>query len=190
MIMREVKDMDGIKVNGENITNVRYADDTALIADSEKKLQDIVDKIVTESQKLGLSLNVKKTYCMVISKRKETPRCHLKSTGVVIKQVEQFNYLGSMLTSDGRCETEIKRRIGIAKKSFKDLSNILANRKISFDTRKRILKSYVWSVLLYGCETWNISKNMEERLSSVEMWFYRRMLRVSWMDKLSNQTIL
>ena len=66
MIMREVKDMDGIKVNGENITNVRYADDTALIADSEKKLQDIVDKIVTESQKLGLSLNVKKTYCMVI----------------------------------------------------------------------------------------------------------------------------
>ena len=71
--------MDGIKVNGENITNVRYADDTALIADSEKKLQDIVDKIVTESQKLGLSLNVKKTYCMVISKKKETPRCHLKS---------------------------------------------------------------------------------------------------------------
>ena len=160
MIMREVKDMDGIKVNGENITNVRCADDTALIADSEKKLQDIVYKIVTESQKLGLSLNVKKTYCMVISKRKETPRCHLKSAGVVIKQVEQFNYLGSMLTSDGRCETEIKRRIGIAKKSFKDLSNILANRKISFDTRKRILKSYVWSVLLYGCETWNISKNI------------------------------
>ena len=197
--------MDGIKVNGESITNVRYEDDTALIADSEKKLQDIVDKIVTESQKLGLSLNVKKTYCMVISKKKETPRCHLISVGVVIKQVEQFNYLGSMLTSDGRCETEIKRRIGIAKKSFKDLSNILANRKINFDTRKRILKSYVWSVLfysslmcgqfyvwsvLYGCTTWNIGKNMEERLSSVEMWFYRRMLRVSWMDKLSNQAIL
>ena len=190
MIMREVKDMDGIKVNGENVTNARYADDTALIADSEKKLQDIVDKIVTESQKIGLALNVKKTYCMVISKKKETPRCHLKSDGVVIKQVEQFNYLGSMLTSDGRCKTEIKRRIGIAKKSFKDLSNILANRKISFNTRKRILKSYVWSVLLYGCETWNISRNMEERLSSVEMWFYRRMLRVSWMDKLGNQTTL
>ena len=102
MIMREVKDMDGIKVNGENITNVRYADDTALIADSEKKLQDIVDKIVTESQKLGLSLNVKKTYCMVISKKKETPKCHLKSDGVVIKQVEQFNYLGSMLSADKR----------------------------------------------------------------------------------------
>ena len=101
------------------VSNVRYADDTALIADSEKKLQDIVDKIVTESQKLGLSLNVKKTYCMVISKKKETPKCYLKSAGVVIKQVEQFNYLGSMLTSDGRCETEIKRRIGIAKKSFK-----------------------------------------------------------------------
>ena len=124
-------------------------------------------------------MKCKETYCMVISKKKETPRCHLKSAGIVIKQVEQFNYLGSMLTSDGRCETEIKRRIGIAKKSFKDLSNILANRKVSFATRKRILKPYVWSVLLYGCETWNISKDVEERLSSVEMWFYRRMLRVS-----------
>ena len=68
MIMREVKDMDGIKVNGENITNVRYADDTALISGSEKKLQDIVDQIDTESQKLELLLNVKKTYCIVTSK--------------------------------------------------------------------------------------------------------------------------
>ena len=98
----------------------------------------------------------------------------MKSDGVVIKQVEQFNYLGSMLTSDGRCETEIKRRIGIAKKSFKDLSNVLANRKISFDTRKWILKSYVWSVLLYGCETWNRSRNMEER------GFYQSMALALW----------
>ena len=93
MIMRVVKDMDGIKVNGENMNNVRYADDKALIADSETKLQDIVDKIVRKSKKLGLSLNVNKTYCMVISKKNETLKCHLESNGEIIKRVGQFSYL-------------------------------------------------------------------------------------------------
>ena len=83
------------------------------------KLQGIVDKIVTESQKLGLSLNVKKMHCMAISKKKEAPRCHLKSDGAVIKQVEQCNCLGSILTSDSKSETAMKRRIGTAKKSLK-----------------------------------------------------------------------
>ena len=69
--------------------------------------------------------------------------------------------------------TEIKERIGIPKKSFRDQMNILTNRMINLKTRKRILKSYVWSVLLYGCETWNISKNMEQKLASLELWFYR-----------------
>ena len=103
--MREVRDMEGIKVNRENINNIRYANDAVLIADSESKLQDM-DKTVTESEKLGLSLSVKKTYCMVISKKKETPKCQLIVNGKVIKQVKQFSYLGSILTSDGRCDTK------------------------------------------------------------------------------------
>ena len=188
--MREIKDIDGIKVNGENISNVRYADDTALIADSESKLQHIVDRIVSTSDRFGLSLNVKKTFCMVISKKKESPKCHLVVDEQSIKQVKQFSYLGSILTSNGRCDTEIKQRIRMAKKSFRDQMNMLANRKIKLDTRKRILKSYVWSVLLYGCEAWNISKNMEEKLASLELWFYRRMLKVSWMDKVRNELVL
>ena len=69
--------------------------------------------------------------------------------GQAIRQVKQFSYLGSILKSDGRCDTEIKRRIGVAKKAFKDLANILTNRKVKLDTRKRILNSYVWSILLY-----------------------------------------
>jgi len=190
IIMREIKDIDGIKVNGENINNVRYADDTALIADSESKLQHIVDRIVSTSDRFGLSLNVKKTFCMVISKKKESPKCHLVVDDQSIKQVKQFSYLGSILTSNGRCDTEIKQRIRMAKKSFRDQMNMLANRKIKLDTRKRILKSYVWSVLLYGCEAWNVSKNMEEKLASLELWFYRRMLKVSWMDKVRNELVL
>ena len=140
--MREVRDKEGIKVNVKNINNIRYADDTALIADSESKLQDIVDKIATENEKLGSSLSVRKTYCIVIYK-KEAPKCHLIVNGQAIRQVKQFSYLGSILTSDGRCDTKIKRRIGVAKKAFKYLADILTNIKIKLDTRKGILNSYV-----------------------------------------------
>ena len=73
--------------------------------------------------------------------------------------------------------------------SFRDQMNILENRKIKLVTRKRILKSYVWPVLLYGCDAWKISKNMEEKLASLELWFYRRMLKVSWIDKESNEVM-
>ena len=108
IIMREIKDMDGIKINGENVNNVRVANDTALIADSESKLQHIVDRIVSTSDRFGLSLNVKKTFCMVISKKKESPKFYLVLDEQNIKQVKQFSYLGSILTSNCRCDTEIK----------------------------------------------------------------------------------
>ena len=110
---------------------------------------------------------------MVISNKKESPKCHLVVDEQIIKQVKQFSYQGNVLTSNGRRETKIKQRIHIAKKSFRDQMNIIANRKIKLDTRKRILKSHVRSVLLHGCEVWNISKNMEEKLASLELWFYR-----------------
>ena len=148
-----------------------------------------MDKIATESVKLGLSLNIKKTSCMVISKKKETPKCHLIVNGQAMRQVKQFSYLGSILTSDGRCDTEMKRRIGVAKEAFKDLANILTNRKVKLDTKKRILKSYVCSILLYGCETWTISKNLEEKLKFL-VWFFRRMLKASWLDRQSNEIVL
>ena len=105
--------------------------------------------------------------------------------------LKQFSYLGSILTSNSKRETEIKQRIGMVKKSFRDQINVLTNRKIKFDTRKRILQSYVWSVLLYGCEAWNITKNMvEEKFASLGLWFYRRTLKASWMDNLSNEVVL
>ena len=125
-----------------------------------------------------------------MSKKKEPPKCHLVVDEQIIKQLKKFSYLGSILTSKGRCDTEIKQRIRMAKKSFRDQMNMLANRKIKLDTRKRILKSYVWSVVLYGCETWNNGKNMEEKVASLELWFYSRMLKVSWTDKVSNEVVL
>ena len=112
--MKEIEDLHGIAV-GVNVNNERYADDTALIADSNEKLQVIVDKLVTESEKKGLYMNIKKTECMVISKKKTYHQCTIFINGEQVKQVYGFNYLGSLITSDSKCDQEIKRRIVLAK---------------------------------------------------------------------------
>ena len=112
------------------------------------------------------------------------------SKGEMIKQVEQFKYLGYMITSDAKCSTEIKRRITMAKASFNKMSPILKNRNISMNTIMKILKCYVWSTLLYGCECWTITKDSENKIEATEMWFLRRLLRVSWKEKKSNEVVL
>ena len=189
-ILRNLEDKPGIRLNGENINNIRYADDTALIAGSEKELQSLLDTVVTESERKGLFLNVKKTECMVVSKKGVNPTCTLKSKGETIKQVQKFKYLGYIITSEGRCNTEIKRRIAIAKDSFSKLNPIFKNNNISIDTKVRVLKAYVWSILLYGCESWTISNELKKKLEAAEMWFIRRMLKISWTEKKTNDAVL
>ena len=100
MILREIKDLEGISVGGKNIKYFRYADDTVLISTTEGNLQQILDKVVQESVQTGLTINCKKTECMVISKKERPPPCKLTLGTKVIKQVNGFNYLGSWFTSD------------------------------------------------------------------------------------------
>ncbi|MCH9665805.1 MAG: hypothetical protein K0U41_08180 [Gammaproteobacteria bacterium] len=191
MILRELEGMAGFIVGGVNINNLRYADDTVLLAESEEELQDLLDKVVDESKKKGLTINSKKnkTECMVVSKG-ESPRCELKIGDITIQKIKKFNYLGSMITEDGRCDTEIRRRIGIAKDSFQKLNKILKDRKLTMGTKIRVLDCYVLSILLYGSECWTISPPMKQKLEAVEMWFYRRMLRISWTDHATNEEVL
>ena len=132
---------------------------------------------------MGLTLNVKKTECMVISKKAIVPLCNLQSRGQQIKLVKKFKYLGYMITSDGKCITEIKKRIATAKDAFQKLSLTLKNRNISMTTKFRVLKTYVWSTLTYGCECWTITSDIEKKIEAAEMWFIRRMLRISWAEK-------
>ena len=129
-----------MKVGGQNITNLRYADDTVLLVKSEEDLQKILDVVVKESELKGLSINCKKTECMVVSKKNDIPRCSLIVKDQIIKQVSAFNYLGSTITEDARCMKEIKRRIVLAKSAFSKLSNILRNTSLSMRTRMRVLK--------------------------------------------------
>ena len=118
------------------------------------------------------------TQCMVISKSKITPTCHIHINNETIKQVEKFKYLGSTITSDGRNDAEIKIRIGMAKDAFQKMEKVIKNKNITIETRNRILQCYVIPILTYDSECWTISPNMERKLEATAMWFHRRMLHI------------
>ena len=119
----------------------------------------------------------------------QTPACNIVMNGTVLKQVHKFNYLGS-LTSDGRCINEIKRRMAQAKASFQNMKSILTNKRMSLGVRKRVLQCYIEPILLYGCESWSMTKQTLTSIEAMEMWLLRRMLRVSWTEKRTNLEIL
>ena len=148
IIMRALEGIPGIKLGGYNMNNISYADDTVLISDNEKELQEMLDTVlVRESEKKGLSLNKKKPEVMVISKKNCTPACNIVMNGTVLKQVHKFNYLGSLITSDGRCINEIKSRMAQAKASYHNMKSILTNKRMSLGVRKRVLQCYIEPIL-------------------------------------------
>ena len=137
---------------------------------------------------------------MVFSISTVQQSCNITVNGEKINQVEQFSYLGSLITHDGRCDKEIRRRIGIAKSVIRSMEKVLTTRSISMSTKLRLLKCYVWSTLLYGCEgcegivviiiiVITTINTMRTRLEATELWSLRRMMRlmrISWTDKLTN----
>ena len=148
----------GVRIGGNNINNVRYADDTGLIADSEEKLQNILTTVTVESENKELQLNAKKIECMVItititiSKQSVIPVCYILCKGERIKQVDTFKYLSFTITPDSRCYTEIKKRIALSKETFARMKSIFTNRNIKVYTKINTLKAYIWFIPLYGCE--------------------------------------
>ena len=148
MIMRSIDDMEGIKMGGGHvINNLRYADDTVIIAESKNQLQQLIDTVVEESEAKGLFLNSAKSFTMVFSKSEVGHTCKITVHGNTLEQVDRFVYLGSLFTSDGRCEQDVRQRI-----AFTSLEKVLKNWNINIQFRCRFLKCYVWSTLLYGSE--------------------------------------
>ena len=107
-----------------------------------------------------------------------------------VKQVENFVYLGSTITDQGNSEKEIVKRVGLAKRAFGNMDKMSKNLSMSIKVGVRILKCFVWSKLLYVCEAWTIRKDLRRKLDAVEMWFVRRMLRIEWTDKVTNEEVL
>ena len=108
----------------------------------------------------------------------------------IIKQISAFNYLGSTMSEDSRCVREVKRRIALAKSAFSKLAKILRNRTLGKEAGLRVLHCYIHPVLMYGSEAWSITSDLRKRLDSCEMWFLRRMMRIPWTDKLTNEEVL
>ena len=127
---------------------------------------------------------------MVFSRNKDIPKLKLLINGNEIEQVRSFQYLGVLVTEDGKCECELNRRIAVAKNNFAKMSRILTDHDMSLATKIRLAQCYVWSTLLYGCETWSLTQTNEMKLRGLEMWMYRRIGRVSWKAKKTNKEVL
>ena len=146
---------------------------------------------VNEVGKLhNMKMNAKMTKEMDISRNENKPRVNIKVDRTAVEQVGSFNYLGQTVSDDGRCVDEIKKRIEIAKTTFSKMKDVSKSTKIPLNTTKRILQCYVWSTLLYGAETWTITKVMKTCIEAFELWAYGRMLKISWTEKVKNKEVL
>ena len=172
----------GIKIARKNINNLRYADDTTLMAESEEVLKNLLIKVKEESEKVGLKLNIQKTKIMA-----DGP---ITSSQIDGETVTNFIFLCSKITADGDCSHEIKRLLLLGRKVFTNLDSILKSRDITLPTKVHLVKAMVSPVVMYGCESWTIKQAKHQRIDAFELWCWRRLLRVPWIARISNQSIL
>ena len=135
-----------------------------------------------------MKMNTNKTNrpTMLVSKVVTSTKVSVKIDGDIIKQTDNYTYLGQNIASNGKCDDEILKRIEIARSAFNSMLKTSCSTHLSMETRKRILKAFVWSTLLIGCETWTITTRNMTKLQSFEMWAYRKMMKISWSEKKTN----
>ena len=140
----------GIKIAGRNISNLRYADDTILMAENEEKLKNLFMKVKEESEKVGLKLSIQKTKIMASS-----PITSWETDG---ETVADFIFLGSKITADGDCNHEIQRHLLLGRRVMTNLDSTLKSRDVTLPTKVRLVKAMVFPVVMYGCESWTLKK--------------------------------
>ena len=142
-----------IRIAGRNINNLRYADDTTLMTESEEELKSLLLKVKEKSEKAGLKLNIQRVKIMASG-----PITSWKIDGETVETVSDFIFLGSKITADGDCSHEIKRRLLLGRKVMTSLDSILKSRDITLPTKVRVVKAMVFPVVMYGCESWTVKK--------------------------------
>jgi len=153
--------------------------------ESEKELKSFLIKVKEESKKVGLQLNIQKTNIMPPG-----PITSWQIDGETMETVTHFVLGGSKITADGDCHHEIKRRLLLGRKVMTNLDSILQSRYIALPTKVHLVKAMVFPVVMYGCESWTIKKTEHRRIDAFELWSWRRLLRVPWTARRSNQSIL
>ena len=175
----------GIKIDGRNIINLRYADDTTLMAESKKELKSPLMKVKEESEKAGLKLNIQKTKIMA-----SNPITSWQVDMETMETVRDLIFVGSMIITDGDCSHEIKSYLLLGRKAMTHLNSILKSQDITLPTKIHLVKALVLKVVMYRCESWTIKKARCRRINTFELWCWRRLLNAPWTARRSNQSIL
>ena len=171
----------GIKITGRKTNNLRYADDTTLMAESKEELKSLLTKVKEEREKAGLKLNMQKMQIMASS-----PITSWQIEWETMGTVRDFIFLGFKITADCDCSHEIKRGFLLGREATTNLDSILKSRDITLPTKIRLVKATIFPVGKYGCESWVIKKAEHQRIDAFELWCWRRLLRVPWTARRSN----
>ena len=174
----------GIKISGRNINNLRYTDDTTLMAEIEE-LKNLLIKVKEDSEKVGLNLNIQKTKIMASG-----PITSWEIDGEIMETMTDFILGGFKITADCDCSHEIKRHFLLGRKPMTKLESILKSRDITLPTKVHLVKAMVFPVVMYGCDSWTIKKAECWRIDAFELWCWRRFLRIPCITRRSNQSIL
>ena len=181
-----------VSINGKPITNLRFADDIALITDSMEKLSELTERLDKASAKMGMEINGEKCKIMQIGKKnnmQDADNIDIQVGNHTIEKVNDFKYLGAYISDNARCEKEIKTRLATALASMVKYNKIWRNKKITVNTKVRLLKAVITSIALYGCQSWTLSKEMEKRIESFEFKCYRHMLQIPYTAHVANESI-
>ena len=171
----------GIKIAQRNINNLRYADDTTLMAESEEELKSLLMKVKEESEIFDLKFSIQKRNIIASS-----PVTSWQIDGETMETVTECIFFGSKITANGDCSHEIKRCLLLTRKAMTNLDNILKSRDITLPTKVHRVKAMAFPVVMYGYERWTLKKAEHQRINAFELWCWRRLLRVPWTARRFN----
>ena len=160
----------GIRIAGRNVNNLRYADDTTLMAENEEELKSLLMQVKEESEKVDLKLNIQEMKIMASG-----PITSWQIDGETVETVSDFIFVSFKITADGDCSHEIERRLPLGRKAMTNLDSILKSRDITWPTKVHLVKAMVFPVVLYGYDSWTIKKAERQRIDAFELWCWRRL---------------
>jgi hypothetical protein len=175
----------GIKIGGRTINNLRYADDTTILAEEKENTEKLLKKLKEESEKAGLSLNLKKTKIMTTGTLNE-----FILNGTEMEITSYHTFLGSIITGDGYDNKEINRRLLIGRMAMTKLEIIMKDRDVKNATKIKITETIVFPTVTYGSESWTVRKKERKKIDAIELWTWRKILRVSWTEKGTTLSVL
>ena len=180
---------DGITIGGRRQNNLRFADDTTLLCTSKEELLALLKKVIEASKSQNLLLNTQKTKIMVLDKSREMKEDFVLD-GENIEEVESFVYLGSLINIKGSSAQEIRRRLAMGRGAVQNMVSMWKSRGMSLGLKVRFLRATAFPIAVYGCESWAMTSGDKKRVDAFELWCYRRLLRVSWVERKTNKWVL